>query len=86
MDKSIFTNRYKLLLGHLRTARAEANLTQADIAKSLRTTQSFVSKCERGERRLDVLELRAWCRALGISFPSFIARLERSIAAKGEDS
>ena len=39
-------------------------MTQIDMADRLAETQSFVSKCERGERRIDVAELRAFCRAL----------------------
>jgi hypothetical protein len=39
-------------------------------------TQSFVSRCERGERRLDAVELRAICKAIGLPFVSFIRRLD----------
>jgi len=49
-------------LQRLRRARKEAGLTQAEVAKRLGRTQSFVTKAERGERRLDVVELRAFAR------------------------
>lgn len=49
--------RYARLLTKLRDARLEAGMTQADAAKALRKPQSFVSKCESGERRVDVVEL-----------------------------
>ena len=49
--------RYARLLIKLRDARLEAGMTQADAAKALRKPQSFVSKCESGERRVDVIEL-----------------------------
>ena len=48
---------YRLFLTRLREARQAAGLTQADVASKLRRPQSFVSKCESGERRVDVVEL-----------------------------
>jgi transcriptional regulator with XRE-family HTH domain len=63
----------------LRQVRAEAGLRQADLAQRLGQPQSFVSKYESGERRLDVLELRTICLAIGISLEEFAARLERSL-------
>lgn len=77
--KSLFSEEYRALLELLRAARAEAGLTQEQLAESLNVTQSFVSKCERGERRIDLVELRAWCKALGISLPELVNRLERAI-------
>jgi transcriptional regulator with XRE-family HTH domain len=56
------TNRpeYRRFLARLRAAREQAGLTQAEVAKRLRRPQSFVSKCEAGERRVDVVELAAF--------------------------
>lgn len=51
-------------------------MTQGDLAKRLRKTQSFVGKCERGETRIDVIELRAFCKALGVSFLEFVIDLD----------
>lgn len=79
MTKSIFTEEYALFLCYLRNSRIKAGLTQVQVADRLNQTQSFVSKCERGERRIDVIELRAFCIALGISFNDFIKQLERSL-------
>ena len=62
-------------------ARTDAKVTQVELAKRLGETQSFVSKCERGERRLDVVELRAWCRALGTTLVEFARSLERKLSA-----
>lgn len=83
MEKSIFTQEYLLFLGQLRMARKAAGMTQEQVAERLRQTQSFVSKCERGERRIDVIELRAYCRAIGISFIEFIEQVESTIETKG---
>lgn len=60
----------------LRQVRSEAGLRQADLAKRLGQPQSFVSKYESGERRLDILELRDVCRAVGIPLKEFVRRLE----------
>ncbi len=79
MDKSIYTREYETLIRLLREAREEANLTQVDLAEQLGQSQSFVSKCERGERRLDLIQLRTICRVLGISLVDFLKRLEREL-------
>jgi transcriptional regulator with XRE-family HTH domain len=63
----------------LRQVRNEARLTQADVAERVSQPQSFVSKYESGERRLDVLELRIVCSAIGISLADFIKRLEKAL-------
>lgn len=79
MEKSIFSQSYVLFLKHLRTARRQAGLTQKDLAQRLGHNQSFVSKCERGERRVDVIELRHFCQAIGIPFEDFVHRLNQDI-------
>ena len=67
------------LLRLLRTTRLEAKLTQAELARRLGKPQNFVSLYERGVRRLDVLELREVCKALGISIAAFMRRLEKNL-------
>jgi transcriptional regulator with XRE-family HTH domain len=62
--------------------REGANLTQVQLAKKLCQTQSFISKCERGERRLDVVQLRASGRAIGLTPPTIIAAFEERLGAK----
>ena len=61
----------------LRKIRVEAGLRQTDLARGLGKPQSFVSKYESGERRLDVLELRRICQVVGISLQDFVQRLEK---------
>ncbi len=79
MEKSIHSAHYAAFLRVLRQTRRRAGLTQIDLAAKLKETQSFVSKCERGERRIDVIELRAFCRAFGISLKQFVDNLDRAI-------
>lgn len=80
MEKSIFTEDYLVFLRCLREARSRTKLTQAQLADRLKVTQSWVSKCERGERRLDVVELRAFCKAMGLSMPAFAEEFEKVLA------
>ena len=84
MEKSIYTREYTLLLEVLRSAREHAGLTQVELASKLEETQTFVSKCERGERRLDIIELRNWCGALDISMHELIRSLELAISGSAE--
>jgi transcriptional regulator with XRE-family HTH domain len=63
----------------LKEVRNEAGLRQADLAERLGQPQSFVSKYESGERRLDILELRQVCQALGVPLREFVRRLEERL-------
>lgn len=58
MPKSIYSKEYRKVVDRLKKARQEAGLIQTEVAKKLGKPQSFVSKVERGERRLDVAELK----------------------------
>jgi transcriptional regulator with XRE-family HTH domain len=60
------------LLRLLRELREEQGLTQNEVAKRLRSPQSFVSKYESGERRLDLPELHAVADALGVELPALV--------------
>lgn len=59
---SVHAKRYQEFLQKLRQARADARLTQAQVAQALKRPQSFVSKCESGERRVDFAELQDFAR------------------------
>lgn len=61
----------------LRTLRREAGLSQMALSQILHRPQSFVSKYESGERRLDVIELREVCEAMGLHLSAFVERLEQ---------
>ena len=68
-----YRQRYRAFLDRLRNARQEAHLTQVDVARSLRRPQSFVSKCESGERRVDVVELQEFAHLYGKSLDFFVS-------------
>ena len=57
MSKSLYSKEYQNVVLKLREARNEANLTQSEVADKLKKPQSYISKIERGERRIDVTEL-----------------------------
>jgi len=65
----------------LRTIRKEAGLSQQELATRLGKPQSFVSKYESGERRLDLIEVFHICQVLGISLAYFSQRLEQLLSA-----
>lgn len=76
MEKSIISESYGRFRRLIRQARKQAGMTQKQLADALGETQTFVSKCERGERRLDIIEARMFCAALGVPFQSFVEQLE----------
>jgi len=63
--KALHSKRYLAFLKRLREAREVSGLTQVEAAKRLRTPQSWISKCERGERRVDFVELEDFARIYG---------------------
>ena len=82
MDKSIYTREYRAMLRLLKATREEAGVTQVDLAKLLGRTQSFVSKTERGESRLDIIQLRFILLKLGVELAEFVRRLEAELRRK----
>lgn len=79
MKTSTYSSDYAHFLAELRSARTEAGVSQVQLAETLGQRQTYVSKCERGDRRLDVIELRAWVVALGGEPVGFMAALEERI-------
>lgn len=81
MQKNLHTPNQQLLRELLVELRSAAQLTQVELAERLAWEQTHVSRVERGVRRLDVLELRRWVQALGVSLPEFIGKLEQRLEA-----
>jgi ribosome-binding protein aMBF1 (putative translation factor) len=82
MQKSTFTRDYGVFVETLKGFRRKAGLSQVKLAAELEQSQSFVSKCERGETRLDIVQLRAFCQCFGITLPVFVAAFEERLASK----
>ena len=72
MQKSRHSRSYARFLQALRNARQAANLSQAEVGRAFGSHASFVSKCESGERRVDVVELAQFCRLYRISISNFL--------------
>jgi transcriptional regulator with XRE-family HTH domain len=81
--KKIQRSDYKALHICLKKMRKQSGLTQFQLAEAIGAEQSDISKIERGERRLDVVELIYVCRALSITTEAFIAALEGHL--EGDD-
>jgi transcriptional regulator with XRE-family HTH domain len=80
MKKTIHSREYAAVLRLLRERRRESGMSQVELAKRLGLTQSQVSKFERGEKRLDIVELRAVCSAIGVGLAEFIRKLDQQAA------
>jgi transcriptional regulator with XRE-family HTH domain len=88
VERSIDTEAHRRLCAALKRLRARAGFTQSALAERLGERQAFVSEYERGQRRLDVLELRAIAVALGRPAKAVVAQLDALdavLAALGED-
>lgn len=83
MAKSIHADPYKILIDCLKRLRKSAGCTQAELASQIGTDQSYVSKYERCERRLDIIELRTICIALGVELTDFLKTFESKLKGKG---
>ena len=77
MKKRIYLAQRGRLVSLLREMRMEASLTQVDLAARIEKDQAYVSRYESGQRRLDVLEVREICQAVGSTLEGFVKRLEK---------
>lgn len=82
--KSLHDRAYAFLIVALREARTAVGVTQTDLAERLGNDQSFVSKYERCERRLDYIELRSICLALDLDPLRFLRDFEQRLKREGE--
>ena len=82
MEKSIYTDEYSLLLELLTEQRRKSGVTQVELAEKLGQSQSFISKVERGDRRLDIIQLRTICEALGTTLPEFVKAWEKRLRSR----
>lgn len=75
MKKALYERSYATFTEFLKEERKNASLTQAALAKKLRRPQSYVSKYERGDRRLDVIEFLEVARVIGFDPHDFLRKL-----------
>ena len=79
MKKSLNGKEHKILLEMLYRLRVASELRQSDLAKLLKVPQSFVSKIESGERRIDLIELRAILKCFNTNIKEFVTEFENKI-------
>jgi len=79
VKKKLYIAQRDRLIGLLREMRLEAGLTQTELAARVEKDQAYVSRYESGQRRLDVLEIREICQAIGIPLEEFVKRLEKAL-------
>lgn len=72
MNKIIYSKEHNFLIERLREARIEAGFGQGEIAKRLGKTQSYISKIESGQRRIDVVELKEFANLYNKNLNYFI--------------
>lgn len=72
MNKVIYSKEHKYLVEQLKKARQEAGLEQKEVAKLLSKTQSYISKIESGQRRIDVVQLKEIARVYKKSISYFM--------------
>jgi transcriptional regulator with XRE-family HTH domain len=64
--------RYQAFLKRLRAARVRSGLTQVQVAEVLGRTQTFISKCERGERMVNVLDVADFVQLYGVPLSALV--------------
>ena len=75
--KALHTTRYRAFLARLRQARVDAGLTQEEVAAKLGRPQTWVSKCELGERRVDFVEIEDFAAAFKKPLEFFSTKMRR---------
>ena len=74
--QKVYKRRYKYFCEVIKLERETHKISQEELANKLGIKQSFISKTESGDRRLDVIELLEYCEAMNISLTEFVFRLE----------
>ena len=72
MSNAIYTKEHKNLIEKLKSARLSAKLDQKTAAKRLNKSQSYISKMESGQRRVDLVQLKQIAEAYGRNIEYFI--------------
>jgi transcriptional regulator with XRE-family HTH domain len=71
-SNALHDKEYQRFAKRLRAAREKAGLSQEAVAKAIGRNQRFVSHCETGQRRVDVVEFRDFCRVYRLPAEHFL--------------
>lgn len=77
MTRTLRSPQHRALVAFITAKREESGLYQTDLAKKIRRTQTYVANIERGQRRVDVVELLELAEALGFDAPALLRRLAK---------
>lgn len=80
MPHAFHSSPYQHMLRILTQARRDAGITQSELAQRMGRRQTFVSKVEQGERRLDLIELIIWCRLLDTDVHHIVSSVELEVS------
>ena len=83
MDKELYNKRWKTFREVLKMERKHHKISQKNLAKRLGIEQSYISKTEIGDRRLDIIELLDYCDAMSLTLTEFVFRMEGKLLNDG---
>ena len=83
MSKTIHRRETQLLIKLLWSYRVAAGVTQTQLSAKLGRAQSFISDVERGQRRLDLVQLRDLCAVLGVPLGQLVNDFEQAVDGPG---
>ncbi len=84
--KSVHHPAYQVLIDCLKEVRVKSELTQAELGSRIGMDQTYISKYENKERRIDLIELQIICQALNISLVDFVHEFEKRLKEQGGQS
>jgi len=79
MEKTLFRPEYRILLGLVRQARKDAQITQDDLAARIQAPQSTITKWETGQQRMDLLEFWSYCRGIEVNPIDLLQRFQDAL-------
>lgn len=79
----IYEPEYRVLIDCLKACRLQSNMTQQELANLLGCSQTYISKYEQGQKRLDIIEVRKICSCLGVGLVELISEFEERLKTGG---
>lgn len=84
MEKTLFRPEYRILLGLVRQARKDAQITQDTLAARIQTPQSTITKWETGQQRMDLLEFWSYCRGIETNPIELLQRFQDALETENQ--